>query len=222
MKPYVLLFSLTTSMLLAQNNVPSVNVVGEGEIYVKPDIVNITISIENEGTDVAYLKEKNGEEVAKVIQVLLGEIPQKNFQTQRVYLQKNYDYNTKQYKYVASQTIFIKLEDVSKYEKLMEDIFAAGVNRIDNVSFDVKDRKNLQNQARILAVENARQKALLYAVSLEQNIGKAIFISEETASRPIVQREMMLAAGSSSDESTLALGEIAISTQINVSFELLQ
>ncbi|MDO5608001.1 MAG: SIMPL domain-containing protein [Capnocytophaga sp.] len=227
MKPYVILFSLTASVLSAQQ-VPSVNVIGEGVVYAQPDVINIGLSIEDESTDVQYLKQKNGESAAKVIQVLMNMLPADSYKTERVNLYKNYDYNTKEYKYTATQSIRIKLEDLSKYEPLMEAIFEAGVNRIDYVNFDLKEetKKPLLKQARTQAMDDARQKALLYAVSVEQNIGKAIQISEVGASAPpVMYREdamMKSSALGASNRQTLAVGVISVEANINVSFELLK
>ena len=60
----------------------------------------------------------------------------------------------------------------------MNAIFDAGVNRINSVSFDVKNKEKHLQDARVAAIEDARKKALLYAVSLDQNIGKAIAVKE--------------------------------------------
>lgn len=223
MKPYLLLFSLVSTMISAQS-IPTVSVTGEGIVYAKPDIVNISLSIENEGNDIKHLKQKNGETVAKVIQILTNELPLENFQTSQVSLTKHYDYNTKTYKYYISQGIKIKLEDISKYESLMEAIFEAGVNQIDNISFDVKNKENFLREARLAAVEDARQKALFYAVSLDQNIGKALSVSELSSglTMPRSGEFIALAENTSSSKETLAVGNIAISAKINVSFELLK
>ena len=61
MKNYIVLFSLVSTMAAAQNTIPTVSVTGEGSIFVTPDIVNISISINNEGANAKDLKQKNGE-----------------------------------------------------------------------------------------------------------------------------------------------------------------
>ena len=60
MKHYFVLFSLISTMAIAQNQTPTVEVVGEGIIYATPDMVNISISIEKEGLDLKNLQQKNG------------------------------------------------------------------------------------------------------------------------------------------------------------------
>ena len=75
MKQYILLFSLVSTMAIAQTQTPSVQVVGEGIVYVTPDVVNISISIEREGLDLKNLRQKNSEEVAKVLETLSKKLP---------------------------------------------------------------------------------------------------------------------------------------------------
>ena len=223
MKHYFVLFSLISTMAIAQNQTPTVEVIGEGIVYATPDMVNISISIEKEGLDLKNLRQKNGEAVAQVLQLLSKELPMENFQTSYVSLYKD-DYN-KLNKYRVVQNINIKLEDISKYDNLMNAIFDAGVNRIDGISFGVKNKEKLLQEARVAAIDDARKKALLYAVSLDQNIGKAIQIKEVNSHfndiQP-VERMSKMSLGSTGNDNTLAVGKIAIEAQVNVAFELLK
>ena len=225
MKHYFLLFSLISTMAIAQNQTPTVEVVGEGIVYATPDMVNISISIEKEGLDLTNLRQKNGEAVAQVLQLLSKELPMENFQTSYVSLYKD-DYN-KLNKYRVVQNINIKLEDISKYDNLMNAIFDAGVNRIDGISFGVKNKEKLLQEARVAAIDDARKKALLYAVSLDQNIGKAIQIKEVNSHFNDIQpvermSKMSLGSPANGNDNTLAVGKIAIEAQVNVAFELLK
>ena len=203
-----------------QNVVPTVNVVGEASIEGTPTLVNISVSIEGEGKDAKLLRQENGEKLARVIQAInKEEVPMKNFQTDYVSLYKNYDYNTKTYQYRISQTVKIKLDNLAKYETLMDALFEAGVNQINSVTFGIEDsaRAKLQQEARIAAIDDARKKALLYATSLDQNIGKALTI-RETSLRDTPASVMV--RGAAPSNTTLALGSISVNSQIIVTFEL--
>lgn len=228
MKRYILLFSFVSYMSMTQmaaqevvqSVVPTVNVVGEASIEATPTLVNISVSIEGEGKDAKLLRQENGEKLAKVIQAInKEEVPMKNFQTDYVSLYKNYDYNTKTYQYRISQTVKIKLDNLAKYETLMDALFEAGVNQINSVTFGIEDsaRAKLQQEARIAAIDNARKKALLYATSLDQNIGKALTI-RETILRDTPASVMI--RGAAPSNTTLALGSISVNSQIIVTFEL--
>ena len=215
MKHYFVLFSLISTIAIAQNQTPTVEVVGEGIVYATPNMVNISISIEKEGLDLTNLRQKNGEAVAQVLQLLSKELPMENFQTSYVSLYKD-DYN-KLNKYRVVQNINIKLEDISKYDNLMNAIFDAGVNRIDGISFGVKNKEKLLQEARVAAIDDARKKALLYAVSLDQNIGKALTIREPNLRDTPAS---VMVRGAAPSNNTLALGSISVNSQIIVTFEL--
>jgi len=210
----------TTTQDVVQSVVPTVNVVGEASIEATPTLVNISVSIEGEGKDAKLLRQENGEKLARVIQAInKEEVPMKNFQTDYVSLYKNYDYNTKTYQYRISQTVKIKLDNLAKYETLMDALFEAGVNQINSVTFGIEDstRAKLQQEARIAAIDDARKKALLYATSLDQNIGKALTI-RETSLRDTPASVMI--RGAAPSNTTLALGSISVNSQIIVTFEL--
>lgn len=220
MKNYLVLFALVPQVFFSQS-VPSVNVIGESVVHVVPDLVTISLNIQNEGTDFKYIRDKNAGIVAKVIDTLGKQLPKENFQTEGVSSWKYYDYEIKTHKYQVSQRISIKLEDISKYEGLMETLFELGVDQINDVSFDVKDREKYLREARVEAMNNAREKALLYAISLEQNIGKALSISE-LSSVEDVGGIRIRGVGKATPQQTLAPGELTITAKINVSFELLK
>lgn len=205
---------------VVQSVVPTVNVVGEASIEATPTLVNISVSIEGEGKDAKLLRQENGEKLARVIQAInKEEVPMKNFQTDYVSLYKNYDYNTKTYQYRISQSVKIKLDNLAKYDTLMDALFEAGVNQINSVTFGIEDsaRAKLQQEARIAAIDDARKKALLYATSLDQNIGKALTI-RETSLRDTPASVMI--RGAAPSNTTLALGSISVNSQIIVTFEL--
>jgi hypothetical protein len=210
----------TTTQEVVQSVVPTVNVVGEASIETTPTLVNISVSIEGEGKDAKLLRQENGEKLARVIQAInKEEVPMKNFQTDYVSLYKNYDYNTKTYQYRISQSVKIKLDNLAKYDTLMDALFEAGVNQINSVTFGIEDsaRAKLQQEARIAAIDDARKKALLYATSLDQNIGKALTI-RETSLRDTPASVMI--RGAAPSNTTLALGSISVNSQIIVTFEL--
>lgn len=216
----------TTTVAIAQQNIqPTVSVTGEGKVHVVPDRATITVKVENEGEQATSVKTENDTAVDAVLKLLKKmKLDSKDYQTQYVNLNKNYDYQTKEYKYVATQTITINLKDLSKYESLMQGLLTSGVNRIDNVSFESSKIETLKAEARIKAVENAKSKAVAYAGVLDQKIGKAITISEASNAihQPVPMFKTMAVNDVAVSESmeTLAIGEMEVSAKINIIFEL--
>lgn len=224
MKHCFILFSLLTTMAVAQT--PSITVIGQGVVHVTPDVVNISVSIVNEGDNPKNLRERNAAMVAKVLQVLNKEkLPKNAYKTNYISLHKNYNYdykdnNDKNPSYLISQQIEIRLEDLTKYETLMEKIFEAGVNNINEVSFDVKDRSKYTQEARLLAVNNAKTKATLYASALNQTIGKAIQIKEGTAYSIMSNANVQIRGVAPESKPSIAEGSMDVRAEITIDFEL--
>jgi len=216
----LILFS--TLMMNAQTPPkPSVDVSGEGVVSIVPDQVAITVQVENEGDNPSEVQKKNDQTISEVLKYLKKSgIGEKMVQTQHIRLHKNYDYNTKTYSYVANQSLVIKLDDLTKYPTLMNGLLDTGINRIDGINFLSSKQKELEQEARTKAIMNAKTKASEYALALGQSIGKAIHISEfQPSSAPGPMFKAM--AMDASQAPTMAVGEMEIRIQVNVSFELL-
>ena len=222
---FVFVTTLASAQVTQQNQQPQINVSGEGKIMVTPDRADITIGVENTGADAADVKKKNDATVDAVIKYLKSiKLPSEDYQTQRVNLNRNYDYNKKKYSYVASQTIVIHLKDISKYDAMMMGLVDAGVNNIEGVQFKTSKQAQYESEARVKAIEQAKQKANDYAGALGQKVGKAITVTDNTQSYypQVMMRSMKFEDASAADmpKETLAIGEITITANVNISFEL--
>lgn len=228
MKKIVYLFTLVlvTFSAMAQNNnsiTPQVNVNGEGSIKIAPDYAIITMGAEIKDLDSAKTKKQNDEIIAKMIQVIKkSTVAEKDYQTQRVNLYKTREYQEKKDYFVASQSITITLRNLENYEKLMADLMAAGANSINGVEFKSTQTEKVATEIRGKAVLNAKKKAEDYASALNQSIGKALIISDQSmVNNPrVYMMKTAMAADSAEMDQTLAIGEIEISTTVNVVFEL--
>lgn len=214
--------------MMAQEKVqPLVTVMGEGTVKVVPDEVSIQVSVETQGKKALDVKTENDKAVDAVVQYLKNQgIASKDVQTQQVRLNKNYDYNTKVYSYNATQSITILLKDISTYDKIIAGLMDSGINRIDGISFGSSKMEALKSEARQNAIRDAKMKATEYSGVLNQTVGKAVQITElgQTPPMPIQRYKMMdmaMAEGNLGSGETLAVGEMTIKAQINVSFELL-
>ncbi|ETN95439.1 SIMPL domain-containing protein [Zhouia amylolytica] len=226
-KAILILVAMTTVGLQAQNNKqinPSVSVTGEGLVKVVPDQVLINVRVEHEGNSASEVKQKNDESVSQVFSFLKKmKIDKKDVRTEYLNLRKNYNYQTKEYRYVANQSVSILLRDLNKYEELSQGLVSSGINRIDGVQFKSSKMEEYMSEARIKAILNAKQKAGEYAGAIDQEIGKATHISETTASVPPRPMFKMMAADtieSGGAEQTIATGELEIKVTVNVAFEL--
>jgi hypothetical protein len=216
---------ITMSYSQEQKQVSMINVSGEGKIKVTPDQASISVSIESKGTKASDVKEENDKKMNAILKFIKkATLAKEDFQTQRVSLQPNYDYEKKKHNYIATQSLQIVLKDLSKYDELMEGLVNEGINRIDNVEFKSSKMVQLQSDARKLAVKEAKAKAEDFVSVLGQKVGKAILISDNSQSynpqpRMYAMRSMAM-DGAEAPRETLAVGEIEITANVSVSFIL--
>lgn len=221
-----LTFFMALSQMHAQEVKPMITVNGEGKVRVTPDQVSIAVAVESKGTKAADVKKANDTKVDAVLKYIkkMG-IAKEDFQTTRVSLNDQFDYEKKKHNYVAVQFIQLLIKDLSKYDELMEGLVDSGINTIGNVEFQSSQLDKHKSEARKLAILNAKAKAQDYVGALGQKIGVAFVIvdnSQDYTPRP--RYEMMalkMADVAMGGNETLAAGEIEINANVSVSFLLI-
>jgi len=231
MKKSLFILLLISNLLISQNNTkndlsqPTIDVVGKAIVKTIPDEVTIKVQLENKGKDPQLLKQENDIIINDILFFLNGiSIPEKYVKTTYLRLNKNYDYQTKSYHYVASQSISIFLTDLNSYELLMNGLMNRGINRVDGILFSSSIVNELKSEARKKAIENAKMKAQEYAGVLNQSIGKAVSISEFSNKNQNLFSYKSVPMQSSdapvTNQQTISIGEIEIVSKVNVSFLL--
>lgn len=225
----ILLLAINTFSMNGQEQktAPLISVTGEGIVKVIPDQAVIKVRVENQGKSAVEVKNANDVAIDAVLKYCKKlKIEEKDVHTDYINLNKNYDYNKKEYNYVANQSLSIKLRDLDKYEELIQGLLGAGINRIDGVVFESSKMDMHLSEARKKAVANAKKKAGEYTGVLNQQVGKAVQISE-TSSGPVPMpnyRNKMLSSmsitESDSGSETISIGEMLVTAKVNVSFEL--
>lgn len=225
-KSMMIILMLVVTGMNAQEGkqIAQISVTGEGRIKVVPDRVEINLGVNNFGKDAAEVKKLNDETVDKVLKYIkkFG-IPASDFKTTQVSLNKSYDYEKKKQTYQASQSIAIVLKDITKYDELMMGLMDNGINSINNVEFKSSKMEQHKSEARKLAILDAKKKAEDYVTVLNQKIGKAILITDNSNHyQPPMYKNAVYAmeASDGNNQQTLAVGEIDIVTNVSVSFVL--
>lgn len=219
---------MTTWMASSQEQnktIPQIAISGEGKVKVTPDIAIITLGVQNSGKEAKEVKMQNDVVIDKVLKYIKKfNIPASDYQTTQVSLNKNYDYEKKKYTYEANQTITITLKDLSKYDLLMMDVMETGINKIDGVEFKSSKIEQFETEARKKALLNAKKKAEDYLSVLPgQKLGKAILISDNSSTyypRPVLYAKGAVMSETADVRETLAVGEIEVISNVNVSFVL--
>ena len=220
---FIALFFASVGAFAQESAQSLVTVTGKGTVNVVPDKVLIRARVEHTGKSAAEVKKQNDSVVDQVINYLKSQgIEPRNFQTEYINLNKDFNYNTKETFYSANQAISIQLMDLDEYETIMTGLLESGLNRIDGIQFQTSDKEELESRARKLAVLDAQEKAREYAQALGQEIGKAQNINEmQSGNFPPQYRVMEMQSSDSEEKQTIAPGEMEITVKVNVGFLLL-
>lgn len=205
---------------------PLITVNGEGKIKVVPDQASVSVSVETKGNKAADVKKENDAKIDAVIKYIKKmNIATQDFQTQRVSLNDQYDYEKKKHNYVATQTIEILIKDLSKYDQLMEGLVDTGINNINNVEFKSSSLEVHKSEARKLAMKNAKLKAEDFISESGRKLGKPFTITDNSAGDYPQPRYAAMAMKMADNafgggNETLAIGEMEITANVSVSYLL--
>ncbi|MFC1494349.1 SIMPL domain-containing protein [Thermodesulfobacteriota bacterium] len=210
-------------------------VYGDAEVRVVPDEIILKLEVETLNTDLNLSKKENDQRTKKILDVARkNKIGEKHIQTDFISIYPRYDTSRYARKFVGfevSKSIVLEIRDVSKFEAILSEVLDAGANYVRDVIFRTTELKKYRDQARSHAIKAAREKANNLAKELGQRVGKPYIIQEEGV-QAVTRRDRsglmgpqgtLYGSGSStSNDDTIALGQIKISAKIVVCFELLE
>ena len=172
--PFILIGAITLIVVLAllrekivndfQN---SITFTGVGKVTYQPDtaLVNIGIQVDKAPTADEALRQLN-EKINRVIPAIkeLG-ISGDDIQTQNYSLYPNYDFvdNVSRVSgYNANQQLSVKVKNVVESPDLISKVIGVasqqGINQINGITFDVSNLEQLKQEARLKAIEDAKEK----------------------------------------------------------------
>lgn len=178
-------------------NVPSFSVTGEGEVVAKPDVAKFDFSVITEGgKDIASLQETNTRKVNEAIAFLKENgVEEKDIKTTGYNIEPRYQYYgctdgacppPQIVGYTIRQTVEVKIRDFSKTGNILSGVVGKGANSVSQLSFEVDDPTELQNQARAEAITKAQAKAKSIAEAGGFKLGRLLIIEEYQAEPPII------------------------------------
>jgi len=203
-------------------------VTGKADIMVAPDILILPIVVNSINDNLDIARKMNKKTVNRVIE-LSGEIgiSDEDIQTSHFSIGKNYitENKKKVHKgYFVETTMAIELHEIENFEVLLPILTKLQDVALNNTIFKTSNEIEIRNKARIDALKSARIKADTMARTLGANLGKPITIREHQPSyRPSVSNIISYDRRSAAEiegGSHLAVGQIVISAQVDVVFEL--
>jgi len=175
-----------------QKPVNTISVSGEGKVTAVPDLATVSIGVLSQGTTAVEVKNQNNDKVNKVIAFIKQQgIADKDITTSQFnfYPQQNYNNGSPTITgYQGNQTVTVKVHGADKnsdvLNKILDGAVNNGANEVNGVNLTVENPSDLQNQARKLAIDDAKQKAQELAAEAGLSLGKVVSISESNGGYP--------------------------------------
>lgn len=208
------------------NKTVTFNVSGEGTSVAKPDIAVLTVGVSANGPTVKAAQDQINLKLNKVTEVIkkLG-ISSDDIKTINYSVNPSTDYSGGSQKitgYNAATNLNIKIKDIEKANSVIDGATASGANQIGGVSFEVSDKGKAQNEAREMAVKEARKKAVGAARIAGFKLGRVINYSEELPDgRGPISFVSQGAAELQAKDTQVEPGSSEIKVMVTLSFEIL-
>jgi len=209
-------------------NIRSMNVSGTGHITLVPDIAYINIGVRSEADEVSSALNTNTAQAQAISDKLISMgLEEKDIQTTsfNVYPMQQYDMDGKISKttYVVENTINVTVRDLAKLGRLLDAAVKAGANNIYGINFDVEDKSEALNQARDLAIQDAREKADAIATAAGVKLGDLQNINVYTSGGVTPFYDAKMGIGGAAYESAsvpVAAGTLVITVEANLTYEI--
>ena len=204
-----------------------VKVSATGEVRRAPDVAQVGVGVMTQAPDAKAALAANATQMERVIKaVRAAGVADKDIQTTGVSLQPQYVYKENRLPtlsgYQAHNRVSVTVRDIGKTGEVLDAFVSAGANQVDGPSFTLDKPESARDEARTLALDQARGRAELYAKSLGLRVKRLVSIDETGGGFEPTPRPMMMKAMVADQATTPVMpGEQVHSVTLTVVFELM-
>jgi uncharacterized protein YggE len=203
-----------------------ISVTGQASVTAAPDMAMISVGVQTTGETAANAIAANSAAMQSVFTAIAGAgIDAKDVQTSQFNVSPVWQDRRKQRDgpplivgFQVDNQVRIKVRNVDNIGSVIDALATAGANRFNAISFQIENPEPLLDQARADAVKDARRKAELMAHAAGVELGDVIRISD--AQRAPRGGGQMMEMAAMSRAAPIAQGELSLSTQAFVVFEI--
>lgn len=226
-------FLVTAVDVTAQDlNPRTISVSGEGVHAVEPDVAVVRFGVVTRDTEPEAARRDNASAAARAMDAVRGlGIEERSIRMENLRLQPWREWNNEARRweergFEAVRDIVVRVEDLNRLPEVVTRVVQEGANRLNQVSYEIRDRQAAGNIALTKAVEAARAKAELMTSTLGVRLGEVRSISEQQYDfpRPMYRNEVALSAAmdvAAPEPNAYAAGEIEVRATVHLVFDLL-
>jgi uncharacterized protein YggE len=220
------MFSSCLSARNQESVVRTIEISGSGEVTLQPDIATFSIQVSEKAPTTKEAQSFANAKMAELLTVLRSNgIAEKDISTTALNLRPDYEWvDNKQFLsgQIASQSLSVTLRDLPILGSLIDQLGSVSSIQLDSIRFDKEDKSEAIQEARKKAVDEAFEKAGMYAESSGMQIGKPITISESSfaSNGYSVRAKVMMASESFSGGTEVPSGSMTVSATISMVLEM--
>jgi uncharacterized protein YggE len=203
------------------------NTVGQGKVYLVPDLAYIFIGVHSEADSVANALKDNNTQAQAIQKALIDQgVDPKDIQTSafNVYPQQQTDAKGEPGKmvYVVENTVNVTVRDLSKLGVLLDKVTSSGANSIHGIQFDVKDKQKALAEARKQAIDDAKRQASELAQAAGVQLGAIQNMNVYTGGQPTPLYQGKGGSFSMAADSSVPVssGQLLVTAEANINFEI--
>jgi uncharacterized protein YggE len=194
-----------------------IEVTGTAEQEVTPDIINVTISLQEYSKVTIDQLEKQLEDAVRE-----AGIPKEDFTINNL---SAYNYNYQKKKnpdFMASKQYGIRFHDLNKFNQILSKIDPKGIQSTNINSYDYSKADQIKNDLKLKALLAAKAKATFLLTGINETLGPVLNITENDISNYPQPRAVMFKtmAADSVQPSDIDFRKIKLSFQINAVFQI--
>ncbi len=208
-----------------------IQVTGQGEVKVKPDVALINLGVEAQAKTAAEARSQAAQAMSQVLEALRSSgVAEKDIRTYQFTIQpvREYDREAKReilLGFRVTNLVTAKVREMDEVGGILDAVVEAGGDfiRVQGISFQVENPKPFYAQARKEAMAEAMAKAQELAQLAGVKLGKPTYISESTGyyyPRPITYFEAGGAPVPAPTPTPISPGEQTISLTVQVTFAI--
>lgn len=215
------------TVTVAQEAPNGITVSGQGVVALAPDMATIRLGVTERAELASDAMAQTSEKVAAILAQLDAlAVAGLDRQTSGLYLRPVYDNRPRDDNapqqvvgYEAGNTVSVTVRDLTKLGPLLDAVIAKGANDFNGLQFGLQDNAEALIAARKGAVADAMARAAQLADAAGVKLGNLVRMSE--SSQGFMPMEMKSAQMRSMDM-PIATGEIDVSAQVTLQFEIKQ
>lgn len=195
-----------------------IEVTGTAEQEVTPDIINVSISLQEYGKVTIDQLEKQLEDAVQA-----AGIPKEDFTINSLSSYNNRYQKKKDPAFMASKQYGIRFHNLNKFDQIIAKIDPKGIQSTNIDSYDYSKADQMKNELKLKALMSAKAKATFLLTGIGETVGPVLNITENDISNYPQPRAVMFKAMSADravPESDIDVRKIKLSFQINAVFQI--